>query len=171
VLLNKEILLFLPSIIVCLLGACFLLVGAYLIYLGITLEDKFIPFMIGGYFFMFGIKLFLMHSIVSFHKGIGDFRKKMEPSTTLVQTSLIKLLGKKKITAKLKDIKAIQLLREEVQEPDGRFFSYEINLVMKRGRRINVVDHGNEKTATRQAKRLAKFLDVPLLTAKHNKPD
>lgn len=79
----------------------------------------------------------------------------------------------KKTTINLVDIKAIQLIQEYVPgernapgESYTPYNSYEINLVLKSGDRINVVDHGARRAAQRQARRLAKFLTVPLLVFK-----
>lgn len=73
----------------------------------------------------------------------------------------------KKTAINLSDIKAIQLIQEYVRDDQNDSFnSYEINVVLKSGDRINVVDHGAERAAHRQAKRLAEFLNVPLLMLK-----
>ena len=169
--LNKEILMFVPSVLVLLLGAFFLSVGVYLIFLVFRLEDWFAPFLLGGVLCLSGIKLMLMHTVAWFHKGSGNYTKRIETSQKLFNTGIGKLLLRKQASVKLIDISAIQLLKEKVVDSDGDFYSYEINLVMKKGKRINVVDHGNEKAATSQAKRLATFLKIPLLTSKHHNSD
>lgn len=74
------------------------------------------------------------------------------------------LLGNKsvKIAAMLENIHAIQLLSEYCNKGKTRFYSYEINLVLKDGDRINVVDHGNLKKVKRDAQKLSTFLGKPL---------
>jgi hypothetical protein len=42
------------------------------------------------------------------------------------------------------------------------YYSYELNLVLKDGRRINVMDHASRKTLMADADALAKFLSVPV---------
>ena len=42
------------------------------------------------------------------------------------------------------------------------FYSYELNLVLADGSRVNVVDHGNLPRIRRDAAMLAGFLGVPL---------
>ena len=70
---------------------------------------------------------------------------------------------------KLKDIYAIQLISEYVLEPSGfndadddTYHSYEINLVLKNSRRINVIDHGDGFQVLADAKELSNFLGVPI---------
>jgi len=67
-----------------------------------------------------------------------------------------------------KDIKGVQLLPEyfyETYNPNGDrtpgYYSYEINLVLTNNERLNVVDHGNKKSALKDAAYLAEFMDVP----------
>ena len=45
------------------------------------------------------------------------------------------------------------------------FISYELNLVLKDGTRINLVDHGNQEELIADAQTLAEFLGVPLWNA------
>ncbi len=66
--------------------------------------------------------------------------------------------------APLDDIHAIQLLAEYC--PGKRpYFSYELNVVLKDGRRIHVVDHGDETRLREDAELLAAFLDKPIWDA------
>ncbi len=41
---------------------------------------------------------------------------------------------------------------------------YELNLILKDGSRLNVVDHGNRDALQGDARTLAEFLDVDLLS-------
>lgn len=76
----------------------------------------------------------------------------------------------KKEEVQLEEIKAVQLINEFIPANQGSnkfaFDSFEINLVLISGERINVVDHSAKRAAHRQATRLAVFLDVPLLILK-----
>lgn len=46
--------------------------------------------------------------------------------------------------AELKEIHALQLISEHCSGNKSSFYSYELNLVLEDGKRINVVDHGNQ---------------------------
>jgi len=81
----------------------------------------------------------------------------------------------------LRGIYAIQLLGENVSTsgafaPQGlshlrhRYFykSYELNLVNRRGGRLNLIDHADLAGLRRDADQLAWFLDIPLWDGVHN---
>ena len=59
-------------------------------------------------------------------------------------------------------IHALQLIEEQVQNGDKVHDSYELNLVLKDGSRLDVADHGHLKSMQTDAERLGKFLNVPL---------
>ncbi len=65
----------------------------------------------------------------------------------------------------LSSIHALQLLSEFVSGSKSSYTSYELNLVLNDGRRINVVDHGNLKRLRSDAKTLSQFLDKPVWDA------
>lgn len=70
----------------------------------------------------------------------------------------------------LKDIHAIQLIAEHVSSSssDGRssnYMSYEMNLVLKDGERVNIMDHGKGKDVDESAQRLGEFLAIPIWKA------
>ena len=67
------------------------------------------------------------------------------------------------------DVHALQLLDEQVTSTDSdnrasEYISYELNLVLKNGKRVSVMDHGDEKEIKRSAKQLSEFLSVPVWT-------
>lgn len=69
----------------------------------------------------------------------------------------------------LDSIHALQLISEYLKDTSGRkaserhsYYSYELNLVLKDGERINVVDHGNLSRLRQDSSALARFLGVPL---------
>ncbi|WP_372807810.1 hypothetical protein [Pontiella sp.] len=79
-----------------------------------------------------------------------------------------------KAYADFDDIHALQIIREYCEERSSsssgssrtkRFYSYELNLVLADGARINVTDHGNQSQIREDAKRLAAFLEKPLWDA------
>lgn len=61
------------------------------------------------------------------------------------------------------NIHALQILEEYVINGEKRYFSYELNLVLKNGERINVIDHSNLIKIREEAQQLKKFLTVPVL--------
>lgn len=75
---------------------------------------------------------------------------------------------------RLSDIHALQMLTERVTSNSTKggsssYNSYEINLVLKNGQRINVMDHGNESDIEKSAMDLARFLDVPIWRASYSR--
>jgi hypothetical protein len=67
--------------------------------------------------------------------------------------------------AKLDDIHALQLISEYCRGDKSSYYSYELNLVLEDGSRINVVDHGDKKKLQADANTLADFLTVPVWDA------
>ncbi|WP_341678322.1 hypothetical protein [Niveibacterium sp. SC-1] len=63
---------------------------------------------------------------------------------------------------RLADIRALQLLAERVSSDDGNYLSYELNLVLVDGRRVNVMDHGKRRAIELSARALSEFLDRPV---------
>jgi hypothetical protein len=70
-----------------------------------------------------------------------------------------------KDACKLEDIHALQLISEYCQGGKSSYYSYELNLVLNTGNRINVVDHGNEEKLRQDAQVLSVFLQVPVWDA------
>ena len=69
---------------------------------------------------------------------------------------------------RLSEVHALQLLGELIQGNKGSYTSYELNLVLHSGERVNVVDQNNLDRLYSDAKNLAAHLDKPLwdITAK-----
>jgi hypothetical protein len=67
-----------------------------------------------------------------------------------------------RISGRLKNIRALQIVGEWIGDSDNPYWSYELNLVLHDGSRINVMDHGSLQVLRRQASELAAFLRVPL---------
>jgi hypothetical protein len=67
--------------------------------------------------------------------------------------------------AELEDIHALQLISEFCRGDKSSYHSYELNLVLKSGDRLNVFDHGHLKHARADAATLAGFLGLPLWDA------
>jgi len=66
---------------------------------------------------------------------------------------------------KLSDIHALQLISEFIRGDKSSYHSYELNLVLKDGNRVNVVDHGNQVKLQEDARTLADFLGKPVWDA------
>lgn len=72
---------------------------------------------------------------------------------------------KNKNYAALDDIHAIQLISEYCRGEKTSYYSYEMNLVLNDGRRLNVIDHGNHDSIHRDARTLSDFLARPVWDA------
>ncbi len=70
---------------------------------------------------------------------------------------------------RIENIHAIQLIQERIQSGgssgSSSFYSFEMNLVLENGSRLNVVDHGTLSRIRKNANQLSNFLDVPVWDA------
>ena len=66
---------------------------------------------------------------------------------------------------RLNGVHALQLISEYVRGNKSSFYSYELNLVLDDGSRVNVVDHGALARLRDDARTLARFLGRPLWDA------
>ena len=107
----------------------------------------------GGLMFYFGT------APIVFDKSVGYFWKGRKSPQDSPEPGSIKKI------ARLEDIHALQLLSEYVSGSKSSYYSYELNLVLKDGRRIAVIDHGNLKRLREDAKRLSEFLGKPVWDA------
>jgi hypothetical protein len=64
--------------------------------------------------------------------------------------------------AKLSGVRALQIIRERCTSKNSSYYSYELNLVLDDGSRLNVVDHGNLERLREDASRLGAFLGKPV---------
>jgi hypothetical protein len=67
--------------------------------------------------------------------------------------------------ARLDDVHALQLIGEYFTGYDSSHYLCELNLVLRNGKRLNVVDHGNRNILSKDAETLAAFLGKPLWDA------
>jgi hypothetical protein len=66
----------------------------------------------------------------------------------------------------LRGVHAVQLLRELCEDGEGRsFHSYELNLILRDGDRVHVIDHRSLDAMLELAQKTARFLGVPLWDA------
>jgi hypothetical protein len=95
---------------------------------------------------------------IVFDKATGYFWKGRKTPNALLETEPLKN------RAKLNDIHALQLLPEYISSTrsDRSYYSFELNLVLKDGRRINVVDHGDLTRMRADVGTLSAFLGKPI---------
>ena len=124
-------------------------------------RTEILPYVIASAFVGVGTwcLLKLLRPIV-FDKGNGMFRIGRA-------TQRLRADSTSKNQARLNAIYAIQLLSKYTKSSgsDGRsggFTSFELNLILRDGERINVVDHGDLEALQEDAATLATFLDVPV---------
>ena len=70
--------------------------------------------------------------------------------------------GKRAEVLDLAQVHALQVVSEYCAGKRSSFYSYELNLVLQDGARLNIVDHGNRTQLRADAEALATFLGVPL---------
>ena len=68
-------------------------------------------------------------------------------------------------THSLRDVEAIQLVREYVRGDKSSYYSYELNLVRGDASRLNVTDHGSLRVIRADADLLARYLSMPVWDA------
>jgi len=59
-------------------------------------------------------------------------------------------------------IHALQVLSKRVRSKNGSYKSYEVNLVMRDGSRLNLVDHGNQSEILYDVETLSAFMGKPV---------
>jgi hypothetical protein len=69
--------------------------------------------------------------------------------------------GPGRASIELARVHALQVITERCTGKNSSYYSYELNLVLDDGSRINVVDHGNLGRVLRDGAAVAAFLDVP----------
>ncbi len=65
----------------------------------------------------------------------------------------------------LSEIYALQIVREYISSSDSNYTSYELNLVLNDGRRVNIMDHGKLSALREDARLLSDALSVPVWDA------
>lgn len=106
-----------------------------------------------------GAMYYFMAAPVVFDKRLGLFWKGWKsPEHTFDRRSLKNLV-------ELKNVHAIQIVSEYCRGEKNSYYSYEMNLAIEDGGRVNVVDHGNYAMLRQDADVLAKFLDKPVWDA------
>lgn len=123
-------------------------------------SDMLIVGGIGLVFAMVGAGMYFFFTApIVFDKRVGAFWKgRTAPDQTFNRLTL-------KHYAELKDIHALQLLAERVSGKNSSYLSYELNVVLHDGSRINVIDHGDLAAILRDAGKLSEFLECPIWDA------
>jgi len=122
--------------------------------------DTVLPFVIGGVFTVAGGFLYYFGTQpIVFDKHSGHFWKgRADPNLAFNKDSI-------KTWTQLEHIRVLQLICEYCSGNKSSYYSYELNLVLNDGERINVVDHGNLKKIRDDANTLSDFLAKPLWDA------
>ena len=127
---------------------------------GFANQDTLVPILVGAVFAIVGACLYWFGTVPRvFDQRLAAFwRGRKEPTP-------MDLVARGNPSAPLSSIHALQLLSEYISGSKNSYHSYELNLVLNDGRRINVVDHGNLKRLRSDAKTLSQFLDKPVWDA------
>ena len=67
--------------------------------------------------------------------------------------------------ARIKDIHALQIIEEYVSTENSSYYSYELNLVLRNGKRFNLIDHNKYEDIYNEAKQLCDYLSIVLWDA------
>ena len=118
---------------------------------------KIIPVFIGLFFASFGFLMIraVVKPIVFDRRKRYYWKGKHAPDEVFDQKEV-------KEFAAFDDIHAVQLLSEYVSGQKSSYYSYEMNLVLKDGTRLNVIDHGSRTRIQRDAAKIAAFIGCPL---------
>ncbi len=126
---------------------------------GINMES-IMPLLIGlGFMIAGGVMLYFGTTPIVFDKRNKSFWKGRKSPNMVYRKKELKTY------VSLKDIHAIQLISEYISGNKSSYYSYELNLVLKNARRINVIDHGSKTKIRENAQTLSKFLDVTVWDA------
>jgi hypothetical protein len=124
--------------------------------MGFNMETIF-PVLIGLVFASVGGGMFYFGTApIVFDQSNGCFWKgRKNPSQVYDKASI-------KYFAELDQVHAVQLVSEYCSGSKSSYYSYELNLVLNDGARVNVVDHGNRRKLQEDAQVLAEFLGKPV---------
>lgn len=120
-------------------------------------SETVVPMIIGLIFAIVGgAMLYFGTTPIVFDRGKGYFWKGRKKPDEFQDNSNLKNF------AMLEQIHALQIISEYCRGSKSSFYSYELNLVLKNGKRINVVDHGNFLKLREDAQKLSGFLNRPV---------
>lgn len=131
--------------------------GGYLVYVNESAPAALIPVLAGTVFL--GVGLAMRHFAAMprvFDLQVGWYWKGRGKGQRPQAVQHLKE------AAPLSQVEGIQLLAEYCRGDKSSYYSYELNLVLKDGRRLNVMDHGDKAQLTADAGKLAGLLNVPV---------
>lgn len=155
-----------------LLASGLVIFSLYSLISGNVGEDRanvFVPLLMAV---IFGIaSIVLYHTLVKekvFDKTAGWYWKGKQPDQNFDGTLEVSNPCKRR-AVKLEEIHALQILSEYVSgsSNSSSYHSYELNLVLHDGSRINVLDHGQYSALAEDAYMLSEFLGVPVWDAEY----
>jgi hypothetical protein len=123
-------------------------------------QDTLVPILAGAVFAIVGALMYWFGASPRvFDQARGFFwRGRKEPA-------MLGAGGRSENSTSLDSIHALQLLTEHVSGNKNSYYSYELNLVLNDGSRVNVVDHGNLERLRSDAQTLSQFLNKPIWDA------
>lgn len=120
--------------------------------------DTIFPILFGLVFAIVGSVLYYKGTIpIIFDKERNIFHKNRKAAHKLYRHHTIS-----NDSIELDRIHALQLLSEYCSSSKTSYYSYELNLVLKNGERINVIDHGNKNKIREDTQTLSQFLEKPV---------
>jgi hypothetical protein len=127
---------------------------------GFSGQDTLVPILVGTVFTVVGACLYWFGTTPRvFDQALAAFWRGRRTPTPL------EFVERSDSSAPLSSIHALQLLSEFVSGSKNAYYSYELNLILDDGSRINVVDHGNLERLRGDASALSRFLDKPVWDA------
>ena len=119
--------------------------------------NTIMPIVFGAVFAAIGGLLMYFGTMpMVFDKMRGCFWKGFQPPNEMVDKTALKHYSE------FSRIYALQIISELCRGKNSSYYSYELNLVLDDGQRINVTDHGNLQKLREDAKTLSDFLGKPL---------
>ena len=143
----------------CVLGVCFVIgvIGSYVVQQAFSFDAKLLLLIIGLILVAGCGRIYFSGSepiVFDKHKGYFWKGKKGLNRTTYEDPMQLNVM--------MNQIHAIQLISKKVGGGVDSFYSYEVNLVLKEGKRLSVVDHPTSFLAKEDAQTLSTFLGVDI---------
>ncbi len=127
---------------------------------GIADQDTLVPLLVGAVFVVVGAYMYWFGTAPRVFDRTRAFFWRGRKGPQMMGAG-----GGSDSSVPLSSIHALQLLSEYVTGNKSSYYSYELNLVLEDGSRINVVDHGNLNRLRSDAQTLSRFLDKPVWDA------
>ena len=123
-------------------------------YKGFALNNTtIIPILVASVFIIVGTCLYYFCTTpIVFDKKSGFVWKGRNKREDIINKNNLKHFFE------LRAIHALQLISEYIKSDRKAYYSYELNIVLNDGRRINIVDHSEKEPIEREAKKLSNFL-------------